>query len=193
MLCSKNAASWYCSLCQVSNSAEQQPALRIHHALQSWLGGFCTALPPYHRHALKHCLPVIQKHNQYFKGLKDWHRTFSLSFPCHSCPHFKENYAGLQVHDFFTSSKQGIRKLGNNVKSNSSIHQRKSCQDTSVILIYRELIMPLTWGWISVIFSGCQSFCLLLWWLEEWMAFCNAKRSWPSVLGICKKYSILVS
>lgn len=78
-------------------------------------------------------------------------------------------------------------RVGNNIKCNFSFYQRKICQDTFVMLKYRELIMLLTWGWISVIFSGCQSFCLLLWWLVEWMAFCNAKRSWPSVLGICNK------
>lgn len=93
---------------QVSNCAEQEPNSRIHHSSQSWLEGFCTALHHYHRCALKHCLPIILKHSQYFEGLKDWHRTFSLSFPCHSCLPVKKNYAGLQVHDFLHSMRKAL-------------------------------------------------------------------------------------
>lgn len=171
---------------QVPNCAKQQWALSVHQSWQSQLQGFPTALQSYHRRALKHCLPL--KHNQCFERLKDQHRDIlSLYFSLSFISRFSENYTRLQARDFFTFNEQGMRRLGNNVRCNFSVHQRKSCQDTSVMLKHRELIMPLTWGWISVIFSGCQSFCLLLWWLEEWMAFCNAKRSWPSLLGICNK------
>lgn len=97
----------------------------------------CTALQHYHRRALKHCLSIIQKYNQYFKGLKDRHKTFSLLvclFPVFHV-HIKKNYPGLQVHNFLQPVNKELESWETMSHAILLFTREKSCQDTSVILI----------------------------------------------------------
>lgn len=117
-------------LCRAANP-QDSPFL----AELTW--GFCTALQHYHRRALKHCLSIIQKYNQYFKDLKDRHKTFSLLvclFPVFHV-HIKKNYPGLQVHNFLQPVNKELESWETMSHAILLFTREKSCQDTSVILI----------------------------------------------------------
>lgn len=60
-----------CAKYQTLRSSCQPSGFTIPYRADLRAFASLPALYRYHRPALKHCLPIIQKLNQYFKGLKD--------------------------------------------------------------------------------------------------------------------------